>query len=346
MSVTNPAPTISNVVISARVGGFLFEYDKPTDIDFAGVKVYASTSSGFTPSSANLVADSIEQKISVSGLGENLTYYLRYTPYDLFGDGTTSSESSVTTIASVVSDTIDDPSTSDRQLAEDEYIVYADVIDSLRTGKYVLSGSASLTVTNPISWSSASYQQSKIAVFAYESKTLIPYSVDLSSTTFFRSWGIGQRLYSSGNDIAQYFSINDYVTFKADNGVESKIYKIREITDSSTAYVELLDAGTNTTSYSVQGDSASNQCRIYTNPTSIQSSIFSKVVWAREYAANSGEDFDLTGGWLINEITINESSQSNVLIMLWAPSMGCVPSVSTQGLDKATIRWQAQYKGQ
>jgi hypothetical protein len=87
--------------MTARVSGFSFAFDAPTDPDFQGVKVYASVYSGFTPSESNQVLNTAQpNRQTVRGTVQTsiqgLTHYLRFVPYDVFGDGTMSEELEVT----------------------------------------------------------------------------------------------------------------------------------------------------------------------------------------------------------------------------------------------------------
>jgi hypothetical protein len=56
----------------------------PTEPDFAGMQIFASTSNGFTPSAANMVYDGSDTTIDITGLTPNTTYYVRYAFYDDF----------------------------------------------------------------------------------------------------------------------------------------------------------------------------------------------------------------------------------------------------------------------
>lgn len=98
ITVSNPAPTgLNGVSITAGITTARFGYTPPSDPDFAGVKLYLSTESGFTPSAATLIHQGPDASVVIEGLTKATTYYLRFVPYDAFGDGSTSSEYSFTT---------------------------------------------------------------------------------------------------------------------------------------------------------------------------------------------------------------------------------------------------------
>lgn len=109
MPFVNSLPAIdeSTVTLTGVLGGFSYALTLPSDPDVLGVKVYASLTSGFTPGASTLKSNKRfrhGQGIAddVSGMPPGMTAYVKFVPYDPFGDGTTSSEFSVT--ADVVQD--------------------------------------------------------------------------------------------------------------------------------------------------------------------------------------------------------------------------------------------------
>lgn len=105
LTVSNAAPGLPTA-LSIVPGYKLFSIFavNPTDLDYLGIKVYASTSTGFIPSVFNEVAQSAGFPISISQLNDGTpiaggeTYYVRIIPHDELGAGSQSSEFSVTTL--------------------------------------------------------------------------------------------------------------------------------------------------------------------------------------------------------------------------------------------------------
>jgi Putative phage tail protein/Domain of unknown function (DUF1983) len=99
-TVSNPTPALPTGV--TFTGGFRFitmKFTRPTDPDYAGVQVWMSTTSGFTPAAGNLAADGADTPLVIQGL-TGTTYYVRYAAYDDFGKTglTVSGELSVATV--------------------------------------------------------------------------------------------------------------------------------------------------------------------------------------------------------------------------------------------------------
>ena len=59
--------------------------NKPTDTDYAGMVIYGSTTSGFTPSSGNLMFDGADNSHMFNSLSSASTYYFKVAFYDNFG---------------------------------------------------------------------------------------------------------------------------------------------------------------------------------------------------------------------------------------------------------------------
>lgn len=102
---SNPAPAAVTVTTAQSFRSNLLTITRPTDADFAGFLLWGSTTSGFTPSSGNLVYEGNGTAFTHSGLGESQTWYYKAAAYDDFGKdyaGTglnVSSQVSVTTLA-------------------------------------------------------------------------------------------------------------------------------------------------------------------------------------------------------------------------------------------------------
>ncbi len=86
LSVNNPVPQVpSPINITPLLRGLMISFDPPTDSDYAGVLVYASTASGFTPDASTLVYDGPGNHFRIDNLQSNTAYYVVVAPYDVFG---------------------------------------------------------------------------------------------------------------------------------------------------------------------------------------------------------------------------------------------------------------------
>lgn len=89
VTFTNPAPAIpTNISIASGIGNYKVSFDQPAEADYLGTYIWASTTSGFTPSAANLVADIAGAYASINS-SAGVTYYTRLAAYDIFGKGET-----------------------------------------------------------------------------------------------------------------------------------------------------------------------------------------------------------------------------------------------------------------
>ena len=114
LTVSNPPPALpTGVALSGGFRRLILKMDPPQDSDFAGMLVWLSTASGFTPSDATLVYDgasfplSIETDGTGAALGAGVTYYVRFAAYDRFGTSgvTISSELTAATLQVLATDT-------------------------------------------------------------------------------------------------------------------------------------------------------------------------------------------------------------------------------------------------
>ena len=86
VTFTNPAPAIpSNLAILGGIGSINVTWDKCPDSDYVGTLVWMGTTTGFTPSAANLVSDGNANFFIRSGLTAGTTYYVHVAHYDTFG---------------------------------------------------------------------------------------------------------------------------------------------------------------------------------------------------------------------------------------------------------------------
>lgn len=100
LSVSNTAP--SALAALSVVPGFSvieISYLRPSDLDFAGVDIWVSTTQGFDPDLTTPTATVSDNSYVATGLANGTPYYVRLRPFDLFGrTGTnTSAEFAVTT---------------------------------------------------------------------------------------------------------------------------------------------------------------------------------------------------------------------------------------------------------
>lgn len=98
--ISNPAPVLpGTAAISATRNTIRLRFT-PEDSDYVRTEVFASTSSGFTPSDANKLYDGAETNpIELTGLSFSTTYYVVARLHDAFGAGSYSTESSQATTA-------------------------------------------------------------------------------------------------------------------------------------------------------------------------------------------------------------------------------------------------------
>jgi len=87
LSVSNPAPTAPlGLTVGLSFTALIVSFLPPTDLDYKGAEFYLSTTSGFTPSTATLVADITSgNTATLEGLQSGVTYYVRVLTYDAFG---------------------------------------------------------------------------------------------------------------------------------------------------------------------------------------------------------------------------------------------------------------------
>lgn len=111
LTVQNTAPVISSIETQPGYNFNVITYVQPTDIDWTGVRVYLSTSSGFALDDTNLVFDGPDTTIMLGDLVAQTVYYYQYVPYDAFGAGTASGELTFTTGALTSADLDDTPPT-------------------------------------------------------------------------------------------------------------------------------------------------------------------------------------------------------------------------------------------
>lgn len=83
LSVTNPQPSLGAITTSGINNVLDISYQRPVDKDFAGVKVWVSETSGFTPGPSNLVYDGPDTSIQMMSNG-GTTLYVRVAAYDNF----------------------------------------------------------------------------------------------------------------------------------------------------------------------------------------------------------------------------------------------------------------------
>jgi len=88
---TNVSPaTPSGITATGGIGSVFVSMTLPTDIDYKGVMVWASLTSGFTPSTANKVFDGSDAQIQFKQLGTGI-HYIKVAAYDTFGKSDTGS---------------------------------------------------------------------------------------------------------------------------------------------------------------------------------------------------------------------------------------------------------------
>lgn len=118
--VENPPPPLPTAVsLKAAFTSVFLSYTPPDTSDWAGILVWASTTSGFEPSDETLVYDGVNTMVTLADLTPGETYYIRYAVYDVFGKTglNISSELSVE-VQGIVSDDLQDAIITTEKLAD------------------------------------------------------------------------------------------------------------------------------------------------------------------------------------------------------------------------------------
>mgnify|MGYP001175483004 CR=1 FL=1 len=85
LTVTNDAPTVlKDITVTSGTGYYIVEFAPSTAPDLLGYKVHASQTSGFTPSTANLVNEGTDTRIVISPSKSGI-WYVKVAAYDSFG---------------------------------------------------------------------------------------------------------------------------------------------------------------------------------------------------------------------------------------------------------------------
>lgn len=83
LSVSNGIPNTPVFAVNASVSSIIVNITKPTDQDFAGVKIWCETNSSFNPNTTTAVYDGPSTSVSVP-VNSGTTYYVRVAAYDSF----------------------------------------------------------------------------------------------------------------------------------------------------------------------------------------------------------------------------------------------------------------------
>lgn len=109
---------VDNIVVTGFLASLMVEYSRPANSDFAGVRVYVSTTNGFTPDAGNLKYDGPDNVINIDLNPGSATYYLKLSGYDQWGtDSLTMSAQYSAATSLIVSTQITDGSISTPKLA-------------------------------------------------------------------------------------------------------------------------------------------------------------------------------------------------------------------------------------
>ena len=85
LTATNAAPNAPAATVTAITGGIQVSAPLPSGSDYAGMQVWASTTTGFTPGPGNLLYDGVNNSTNIVGLTSGVPYYVRVAFYDVFG---------------------------------------------------------------------------------------------------------------------------------------------------------------------------------------------------------------------------------------------------------------------
>lgn len=119
LDVSNPQiGLVNNIVVTGFLASLMVEYQRPADTDFAGLRVWVSTTDGFTPDAGTLKYDGPNSLVNIDLNPGSATYYLKLAGYDKWGtDGVTLSAQYVAATSLITSTQITDGSISTPKLA-------------------------------------------------------------------------------------------------------------------------------------------------------------------------------------------------------------------------------------
>ena len=150
LPVENVAPELPDAItVSASFRSLQIDYDAPADLDYKDTRVWLSQSTGFTPGPANQVAQAYGGPVVIAGLADGTEYFLRFATYDAFGQGTMSSEFSVTT-ASLSSGDVDGLGPWATVTDADKAFIDANLDDDAIEGTKIVKLTASKIVTGTL----------------------------------------------------------------------------------------------------------------------------------------------------------------------------------------------------
>lgn len=85
LAASNAAPPVPAASVTAIIGGFQVAAPLPSDSDYAGMIVWASTTTGFTPSDANKRYDGTSNSVNLIDWQPGVPVYVRVAFYDVYG---------------------------------------------------------------------------------------------------------------------------------------------------------------------------------------------------------------------------------------------------------------------
>jgi len=347
MTVSNPAPTITAPTVSARVGGIEFAFTRPTDLDYEGLKIYGSTSTGFTADSSTLLVDTKETTVLVTGLTAGALYYYKYVPYDIFGDGSLSSEGSVTTLQNSFAGTID--TLTGRENSKDGRTLYAETFASLGYGNYTVAGSVNMTIGSvdstdlPLYWG----QICKAGFFDYTAVVALPFDVELTNIG---PSEVDQKSFvqrTSAGDMTAYVSVGDIITLEAD-GINSVWCVVTEVIDDE--YVRVTNRFNATPSIDYWGSSsaslnepvASSSAVVFQGAGDVVYTTFSAKSWLN-FATTNDYDVDASGAFSLEVDDLNYITRPYIHIFIEGPYIN--DSASENIAENISASYQFVYKG-
>lgn len=109
---------LNNVVVTGLLASLMVEFQRPAEADFAGVRVWVSTTNGFTPDATNLKYEGPDNVLNLDFDPGSATYYLKLAGYDRWGtDGLTISAQYSAATTLILGTQITDGSISTPKLA-------------------------------------------------------------------------------------------------------------------------------------------------------------------------------------------------------------------------------------
>jgi hypothetical protein len=196
LTVTNPEPATPTVTVTAGLQTIFVSIEPPSDGDFAGIIVWASTTSGFTPGPGNEQART-KSNIRAEFSAPPVAHYVRVAAYDDFR-----SDPSLLNVSSEI--LVTPASASALDLYDFDGLVFtADPgfhVVSWTSGTAIITEADGTVSTYAISSSSAQWSTSRLYIYYIRGETRLRSTTSISTATgtdrtVIEAYGGGNNLY-------------------------------------------------------------------------------------------------------------------------------------------------------